>query len=161
MASKTRPKKAYKPRDPMAVLLKTQPWRIKAVFDPLLAIVEQLEREGTKDVARDGTAIFRDHCDGHWYDSHVALIGVCEAYEIHEKRAGIVINMEPLRRLANKLKYDMPVFASDTQDVRACFARMHQASLSMTVGYARELIRDTQIQEQFAELQIEQLREAA
>lgn len=133
-------------------LLKTQPWRIKAVFDPLLSIIEQLERDGTKDVTNDGTAIFKDAVDGHWYESYTAIIGVVEAYEIHEKRAGITIDLEPLRRLAKKLEYDMMIFPSDTQDCRACFARMHSASLSMTVGYARELIKDAQIQEKMAEV---------
>ena len=151
MAQKKR-SKSYRPRTGDNIKLKMQPWKIKAVFDPLLAIIEQLEREGTKDVAPDGTAIFKDHVDGCWYDSHVALIGVCEAYEIHELRSGMPLNMEPLRRLANKLKYDMPVFESDTQDVRACFDRMRAATLEMTAGYARELVRDTQIQEKLQEV---------
>lgn len=156
MASSKRTKKARKPWNPDNALLKTQPWRIKAVFDPLLAIVDQLERDGTKDVTNGGTAIFKDAVDGHWYESCTAIIGVVEAYEIHEKRAGIKINLEPLRRLAKKLEYDMVIFPSDTQDCRACFDRMRKESLGMTVGYARELIRDTQIQEQ-----VEKLKEAA
>lgn len=156
MASNKRPKKRHIPRDATNCLIKTQPWRLNAVFDPLLAIINQLEQNGTKDVANDGTAIFLDLGDGHWYDSSVAIIGVAEAYEIHEKRAGIKINLEPMRRLAKKLEYDMPIFASDTKDVRACFVRMRAASMNMTLAYARDLIRDTQIQEQ-----IEKLKEAA
>jgi hypothetical protein len=153
MATKKREKKRHVPRDPAKCLIKTQPWRLNAIFDPLLAIVDQLERDGTKDVANNGIAIFKDVVDGHWYDSSVAIMGVVDAYEIHEKRAGIKIDMEPLRLLAKKLEVDMPVFASDTEAVRACFDRMRRASMTMTLGYARELIRDTQIQEAAQKLQ--------
>jgi len=145
-------RKRYKPRNPDSIKLKMQPWKIHALFAPLIAIIEQLEQQGTKDVASDGTAIFRDRNDGHWYDSFVAITGVCEAFEIHERRSGASIGMEPLRQLANKLKYDMPVFSSDTQACRECFHRMRTAALEMTAGYARDLVRDTQIQEQLQEV---------
>lgn len=133
-------------------LLKTQPWRIKALFDPLLAIVEQLEIEGTTDIQNDGTAVFKDVVDGYWYESYTAIMGVVDVFEIHEKRAGVMIDLEPLRRLALKLKNDVDILLCDTEDCRACFARMHSASLIMTVGYASELIKDTLIQEKMAEV---------
>ncbi|MBC3906222.1 hypothetical protein [Undibacterium umbellatum] len=156
MASSKRTKKVRKPWNPDNALLKTQPWRIKALFDPLLAIVDQLECDGTADIQNDGTAVFKDVVDGYWYESYTAIMGVVDVFEIHEKRAGVVIDMEPLRRLASKLKNDVDILLCDTEDCRACFNRMHSATLRMTVGYASGLIRDTQIQEQ-----VERLKEAA
>lgn len=141
--------KAYRPgRTGDAIKLKMQPWKVKAVFDPLLAILDQLEQHGTIDTTPKGQAIFRDHNDGFWYDSHAAVIGVVEAYEIHERRSGRVLNLEPLRQLANKLKYAAPVFAADTAAARACLDRMRAETIQMTAGYARDLIKDFQIREE-------------
>ncbi|MFZ6655915.1 hypothetical protein [Undibacterium sp. TJN19] len=147
MASKKREKKKYVPRDSTKCLFKTQPWRLNAVFDPLLAIVHQLERDGTVDVSANGTPMFKDVVDGYWYDSAYAIMGVVDAYEIHEKRAGVTIDLSPLRLIATKLQNDQGITDMDVQQARSCFERMRKAAMSMTLGYAAELIRDTQIQE--------------
>ncbi len=147
MATKKREKKRYVPRDPANCLIKTQPWRLNAVFDPLLAIVDQLDQHGTIDVSGNGTPMFKDVVDGYWYDSAYAIMGVVDVYEIHEKRADVKIDMEPLRVIATKLRDDLEITTEDIKQVRACCDRMRTASMAMTVGYAAELIRDTQIQE--------------
>ena len=149
MASKKPRNKAYRPKYAGEnVKLKMQPWKVAAVFNPLEAIINQLETHGTVDAARNGTAIFRDAIDGHWYESSAAIIGVVDAYEIHEIRTGRSMDLEPLRRLANKLKYDMPIFQTDTDDCRACFTRMKRETIEMTAGYARDLIKDFHIKEE-------------
>ncbi len=149
MSSAKKRNKAYRPgRTGDAIKLKMQPWKVKAMFDPLLAIFDQLEQDGTIDTTTKGQAIFRDHNDGFWYDSHAAVMGVVEAYEIHERRSGRLLNLEPLRQLANKLKYAAPVFAADTAAARECLARMRAETLQMTAGYARDLIKDFQIREE-------------
>jgi hypothetical protein len=130
------------------IKLKMQPWKVKAVFDPLIAIIDQLEQDGTIDTTTSGQAVFRDHNDGVWYDSPVAIMGVVDAYEIHERRVGRILHLEPLRQLANKLKYAAPVFAVDTQAARVCLSRMRAETIEMTVGYARDLIKDFQIMEE-------------
>src|ERR1700681_5051111 len=91
--------KSYRPRDPDAIKLKMQPWKIAAVMNPLLAIVDQLEHQGDIDVTHKGQAVFKDHNDGVWYDSPAAIRGVVDAYEIHERRTGTVLNLDALRRL--------------------------------------------------------------
>ena len=139
--------KKYHPKSDDNIKLKMQPWKIKAVFDPLEAIIDQLEQHGTIDATPSGTAIFKDAIDGHWYESHEAIMGVVEAYEIHEIRSGRVIDLLPLRQLAQRLKYDMPIFQADTTACRACFARMKAETMQMTAGYARDLITDFQIKE--------------
>lgn len=130
------------------VLLKSEPWKIHAVFNPLEAIIDQLEQDETIDVTPGGVAIFQDRKDGCWYDSVVAIMGVVEAYELHEVRNNRVINLEPLRQLANKLKYGMSIFSSDTEAVRACLKRMRVETMQMTADYAKQLIQDIQIKEE-------------
>ena len=147
MAKTKRRNKAYKPRDPESILLRFEPWKVAAVMNPLESIVDQLERDGTIDVADDGQAVFKDHCDGVWYYSPVAILGVVDAYEIHERRAGVQLQLDPLRRLANKLKYQMMIDQNDTAAARGCLERIRAATLNMTAGYAKRLIKDFQIME--------------
>lgn len=148
MTAKKKRCKTYKPRHlGEHIKLKMQPWKVAAVFDPLTAILDQLENEGTIDATQKGTAVFKDHCDGVWYDSSVAIMGVVEAYEIHEIRAGCSLELAGLRKLANKLQYGMPISADDTKAARACLGRMKAATIEMTAGYARDLIKDFQIKE--------------
>ncbi|WP_211475085.1 hypothetical protein [Collimonas humicola] len=134
------------------IKLKMQPWKVKAVFDPLLAILDQLEQDGTIDTTTRGQAVFRDHNDGVWYDSPVAIMGVVDAYEIHERRTGRLLGLEPLRQLANKLRYAAPVFSADTLAARACLTRMRAETIEMTAGYARDLIKDFQIMEELQKI---------
>jgi hypothetical protein len=130
------------------IKLKAQPWKVAAVFNPLEAILDQLEQQGTIDATPAVVAIFKDAIDGHWYESSVALMGVVDAYEIHERRTGRKIDLAALAQLANKLKYDMPIFSDDTQACRACLARMKAETVQMTAGYAKQLITDFQLMEE-------------
>lgn len=148
MAGNNKPRKAHKPSwNNGGAKLKTQPWKLRSVFDPLESIIDQLEQEGTINTSDTGTPMFKDETDGHWYCSVSALNGVVEAYEIHEKRFGRNLNLEPLRQLSNKLQYGMLIFDSDTKAVRACLARMRLETMQMTSAYAKELVKDFQIKE--------------
>jgi hypothetical protein len=149
MAGNRRPRKPHRQKwNGAGVKLKTEPWKVAAIFNPLTAILDQLEQDGTIDIAGNGTAIFKDHNDGCWYDSSVAIMGVVEAYEIHERRTGRVLDLGPLRQIANKLKYDMPITSDDTAAARACLVRMKAETVEMTSGYAKQLIVDFQIMEE-------------
>ncbi len=149
MGASTKPRKAYQPRwNAGGVKLRSQPWKVAAVFGPLEAILDQLEQHGTIDVAANGTAIFKDAVDGTWYDSAVAILGVVEAYEIHERRHQRKLELEPLRRLANMLGYGMRITGADTAAARACLARMRAETVEMTSDYAKGLIRDFKIKEE-------------
>lgn len=147
MAAQKKRNKKYRPKPQGdTIKLKMQPWKVRSVFQPLESILDQLEQHGTIDVA--GTQpVFRDQNDGHWYDTPAALLGVCDAYEIHETRTGRPLELQPLRQLANKLNAGMPIFASDTEACRACLTRMKAETIEMTAGYARDLIKDFQIKE--------------
>lgn len=142
----SKPRKPYRPRDPAQLKLKYRPWTIAAVFNPLIEILDQLEQEGTIDETTAGQAVFKGR-DGYWYDTAAAVLGVVEAYEIHEVRTQVSLGLTPLRQLANKLQYSMPVFQADVDQCRACLARMKAATCDMTAGYAQELLNDYRIKE--------------
>lgn len=152
MAQKKKRNKAHRPQQPGAQLLKTQPWKVAAVFNPLVAILDQLEQEETIDVAANDLPVFKDAMDGRWYDTVAAVNGVIEAYEMHEERAGVELNLQPWRRLANKLQYGMMIFESDTKACRECLDRMKRATLTMTSDYAKTLIMDFQSKESAAKV---------
>lgn len=148
MAGTKKPRKAYRPGwNSGGVKLMAQPWKLKAVFGPLEAILDQLEQDGTVDAAGNGAPVFKDEVDGHWYCTVSALNGVIDAYEIHERRYNRNLNLEPLRQLSNKLKYGMPIFESDTKACRAALQRMRVETMQMTADYARQMIKDFQIKE--------------
>jgi len=152
MARNKRPPKPYRPKYTEAnIKLKFQPWKVHAVFSPLESILEQLEDEGTIDVA-GANPVFQDHNDGCWYQSAPAIRGVVEAYQIHERRTGVPLDLEPLRVLANKIEYGMPIFEADTKACWECLARMRRETMEMTAAYARELINDYKILEALQEI---------
>jgi hypothetical protein len=149
MGANKKPRHAYRAKwNSGGTKLRSQPWKIAAVFNPLTAIIDQLEQHGTNDVAADGTAVFKDALDGTWYDSSVAILGTVEAYEIHERRHQRALGLEPLRRLAKMLEYGMPITGTDTATARACLERMRGETVEMTSDYAKQLIKDFQIMEE-------------
>ncbi|QDD62666.1 hypothetical protein EJD96_00170 (plasmid) [Herbaspirillum seropedicae] len=150
MTAQKKRAKAYKPGRLAGenIKLKLQPWKVAALMNPLTSILDQLEQEGTIDVTgQKGVAVFRDHNDGHWYESSVAIAGVVEAFEIHEIRFGLDLHLDGLRKLGKALEYGMPVDAHQTAAARDSLKHIRAATLEMSAGYARDLIQDFQIKE--------------
>lgn len=143
--------KAFRPRDPSLIKLKMQPWKVAAVMNPLTAIIDQLEQQGTIDVAGADEPVFKDAVDGDWYHSPTAIMGVVEAYEIHERRTGLSLHLDGLRKLAKLLQYHMPINAKQTAAARESLRHIRAATLEMTAGYALSLVKDFQIMEAIQE----------
>ncbi len=146
-ASKRR--KAYRPSIGLGdgIKLKMQPWKVQAIMVPLESIIDQLEQQGTIDVCND-EPVFRDYVDGDWYHTPAAIMGVVEAYEIHEIRSGLNLHLVGLRKLASLLEYKMPINAAQTTAARLSLKHIRAATIEMTAGYARDLIKDFQIKEE-------------
>ncbi|MCA7083440.1 hypothetical protein K7G19_07480 [Cupriavidus sp. DB3] len=115
------------------------------MFDPLEAILDGLERDGEVTTTRDGTPIFRDMNDGHYYETAPALEGIIDAFHTHALRQNRPMPLEPLRVLARKLRYAMPLEMSDIKAARAAVRVLRAESMEMTLQYANDLIRTTQI----------------
>jgi hypothetical protein len=146
MSSKKKRNKPYRIKSfSGSAKLKKWSWRVALTFSPVIAILDQLEQEGTVDVNAEGDAIFLDPTDGLWHDSFVAIMGMADFYEFHERRSGRILDVSPLSQLANKLKCGTQILTIDTQAARACLSRIHAETLEMTVDYIDELVQDFQI----------------
>lgn len=146
MSRSQKPRKPYRPRWNLGgIKIRSEPWRVAAVFDPLEAILDGLERDGEVTTTCDGTPIFRDMNDGHYYETAPALEGIIDAFHTHSLRQNRPMPLEPLRVLARKLRYAMPLEMSDIKAARAAVKVLRAESMEMTLRYANDLIRTTQI----------------
>jgi hypothetical protein len=139
--------KSQKPRKPMrkawnqgGVMIRTQPWKINTAFGPIEGIIDQLERDGTNDEI-NGIAVVKDLSDGAWCNAPVAIIGMIEAFEIHERRTGRILGMGPLRLIAQRLEDGADIYDDETAAARAAINRMKAETMQMTAEYGAELIR--------------------
>lgn len=145
--SRSKPRnKVYHPRPAGARTLRTQPWKLRNVFQPLEDILNQMEASGFSDADRRGTPIFRSQKDSCWYTSAPAINGVADAYQIHAQRSGRAMPVEPLRRVANKLHYGSMLFASDLAAMRAALAVLRNETMDMTEDYAHSLLQTVCVQ---------------
>lgn len=146
MSKSKKPRKAYRPSwNAGGVKLRTEPWKVEAVFRPLEMILAVIERDGTVTTTVAGVPIFQDTNDGCWYETAPAVEGIVCAYEIHSKRSGRAMPLEPLQRLVQKLRYAMPLQQTDVDAARAALAVLRRETMDMRSDYARDLVRTTQV----------------
>lgn len=148
--SRQKPKrnKKYRPRDIGAAPLLSHLHVIYAVFSPVYRVIDQIECEGTIDVAGDGMAVYQAAKDGKWYSFADGLLGLVEAYEIWERRSGQNLNMIPLKQLIARIKYNTAITEIETRAARSAVDRMRRATMRITAYEAEEMLRDFQIKEE-------------
>lgn len=160
MPSSKKPRHKHKMKFTGRQKLLTQPWKTQAVFEPLEAILDQLETEGTLTVVahgcQAGLPVFQVSTESTWYAAAPALRGVIEAFEIHEQRTGRAMPLTPLRRLAMKFEVNMPIFDSETKAARAAMEALRCESHLLPSDYAADLVQVTQIA-----AEIDRIKEAA
>ncbi|AVF41523.1 hypothetical protein AL486_18835 [Pandoraea apista] len=127
-------------------------WKVSATFDPVTAILDELEQQGTVNVDEKGRAVLRNSADGQWYTASESIMGIVDAYEIHESRCGRRMPLEPLRQLARKLDVGMPLFDTDTVPARAAIATLRAETMNMRADYARDLANTVSIQDKLQQV---------
>ena len=145
---KPRRNKKYRPRDLGTAPLISHMHVIYAVFSPVYRVIDQMERDGTIDVAGDGMAVYKAAKDGKWYSFADGLLGLVETYEIWERRSGRNLNMLPIRQIIARIKYDTAITEIETRAARSAVDRMRYATMRMTAYEAEEMLRDFQIKEE-------------
>ncbi len=124
-------------------LLRVQPWRVMAVFQPLERVLARLEIDGTVDT--DGRqVVFKEGTREDWYDLPAAIRGVAQFHEL-AGRHGVTVDVTPLERFANKLEADSPIFERDIAKVRECIDACRQQALRLRVSQAVEILKTVQI----------------
>ncbi|USE79005.1 hypothetical protein NDR89_20425 [Cupriavidus gilardii] len=140
------PRKKYRPSwNGGNVKLRCEGWKVDAVFRPLETILDGLERDGAVTATAAGVPIFRDANDGCWYETAPAVEGVACAFEMHAKRQGRAVPIEPLLVLARKLRYAMPLEQADVAAARQALEALRAEAMQMTAAYARDLVQNTRI----------------
>ncbi len=122
------------------------PMIVKADYclSPLDAIFTQLELRGELDCLPDGTPIFTA-MDGHTYPIHGAVDGVAEFFDQWAVRSDEVLELAPLRQLAKRLEYGMPIGWMLLDDVKALMPILRRVAGRMRPDEASGLILGTQI----------------
>lgn len=163
MAGNKKPRKKYVPgRSSAHVKLRAQPWKIHAVFEPIEAILDEIEHSGTVSVTEDGTPIFSEMAHNEIYEFVPSLGGLIEAFDLHAERNSLPIVTEPLKRMCVKLDKGQMLDQFDMADCRRSIALLKGQSADMEAEYAYKLIRDIQIKFEIEGRQeAVQLKEAA
>ena len=132
-------------------ILRVQPWRVMAVFQPLERVLARLEIDGTIETA-GRQVVFKEDSRGGWYDMVAAIRGVAQFHELAGKH-GVAVDVKPLERFANKLESDSPVFEQDIAKVRECIDACRQQALRLRVSQAVEILKTVQISEAMDDLE--------
>lgn len=127
--------------DPM---LRTQPWRITAVFSPLERILHRLEVDGTVETT-GRMIVFREDGAGGWYDLVAALRGIIEFHDIASRRFRLLADTDAMTRFANKLEAGAPLFESDMRAVRNNIDSCKRQAMNLRVSQAVEIVQTIQI----------------
>lgn len=135
-------------------LLRHQPWRITAVFDPIERLLHRIETDGTVD-AHGSQIVFSEHGRGGWYDLVEALRGLIEFHDIAAEKHGLPASTEAMTKLANKLAYDSPIFEADIAAVRQDIAACKRQALGMRISQAKAIIQVIQIQNEVTRLKLD------
>lgn len=125
-------------------LLRTQPWKIYAVFEPIETILTRMERDGTIDAA-SGVPVFCEHGAGGWYEVGPALEGVLQFHEIATRRYALPCDPSGLQRIAKKLDVGAPIFEADIAAARASINSCKRQAMALRQSQATDIIDTVRI----------------
>jgi hypothetical protein len=163
MAGNRKPRKPYNPQSRAGrVKLRAQPWKIHAVFEPVEAILDEIEQSGTVNVTEDGTPIFSELAHNDIYEFVPSLCGLVDAFDLHAERNSLPIATNALKTVCVKLDKGQMLDQFDLAGARRDIAALKVQSGDMEADYAYRLIRDIQIKfELEAQQERAQMMEAA
>lgn len=120
------------------------PWKVQAVWAPLDQVLSRIELDGTVETAM-GKPVLHDDANSGWYEIAPAVEGIAQFHEIAAARHGWAIDLGPLHRIAAKLRYGSPIFASDIAEVRACAETCKRHALQLTGTEAEDILQTVRI----------------
>ncbi|MRR49403.1 MAG: hypothetical protein EG825_00585 [Rhodocyclaceae bacterium] len=125
-------------------LLRTQPWKVVAVFQPIEHFLHKLEVDGTVETT-GRHVVFQADVEKHWFDLVEAIRGVIQFHHIARDRYGLDVNTEALERLTNKLDVAAPIFLGDIEAVRRDIASCKQQALRLRLSQAEDILTTIRI----------------
>lgn len=88
-----------------------------------------------------GAAVFRNPQDGVWYDIPEALAGWIALWERIDAKHGLGLDMDPARKIANRLRYGSPITPELVQQCAALVVRCKRAYRGMDVYEIGSLVK--------------------
>ena len=122
------------------------------VLDPVEAIIEQIERDGTVTQTVKGMPIFKTP-DGHYASTVDSLLGLIHAFELCETRFKTSLPLEPLREFCRGLPYDWPVTESMLARMKLSLVALRQFLNWANDAKMADIVQTVQIADEFRSLQ--------
>jgi hypothetical protein len=125
------PRKRYRPRAVFAGSRRPSIDEAWVVFEPLFRLFDQLRTGYVDDAA--GRPIMKEW-DGEWCEIAPALLGWADCWSRIAEAERLVLDTEPLRRIARKLAAVCPLTEAEVEAGRASMMLTHAAFLRLPVG---------------------------
>lgn len=108
--------------------------KLDMTFSPIEKWLDTFKETGEYDVlSQGGVAIFQPQGDkDDWFPIVESFLAVCDTYELIARNVGVPDQTEPMRLLARKIHYDMPLAASEITAAKATIAWMRQITEALT-----------------------------
>ena len=119
--------------------------RAEAVYQPLRAILAEIERTGCVDSV-GGRPCFK--CSDGWYETAPAIGGVVDFLDLATDRHGWSINTRPLEVIGLRLAANAPITPEDIAKARQTIKQAIDLSITLTVDEASDILRTVQIRHQ-------------
>jgi len=145
MARSTKPRKKYVPKWNAGKTLRTEPWKVAAVFGPVESILDRLERDGEISIDPDDRPLFNDQIDGNHYALAPSMRGLTDAFDLHRERQGKPLVSSGLLGLVSRLESGDDIDQADIDAARKSVAAMRADALEMSGEYAAGLVKTCQI----------------
>lgn len=155
MPSNKKPRRKYNPARIQNICNKPRLDSVYMLFNPLYTVFDRMEADAIECI--NGKAVFVAF-DGSWCEVAPAMIGWADCWERIGRNEGIAFDGEPLRRLANKISYDIPLTQDDLALGRAKIEETRRMFMSLPVSATK---RHAQTEQIAIELDRLKLKEAA
>lgn len=113
-------------------------------FRPFYAMLNQLENDGTIDMATGDIPVVFVPLEEAWVPVIPAVEGIIRTYTLYAQENGIEPQCDGLRRLTRKLELMMPLMVPDVVAARASMDWMRQTSITMTPAHFRRYADELQ-----------------
>jgi hypothetical protein len=143
MPRSSKPRRQYNPARNRVVVNKPRLDSALRVFEPVFAAFDKLA-SGEIETVR-GAPVFKDW-SGEWCELAPAIDGWADCWDRICRNQGIDIDLEPLRKLARKLDYGIPLTEDDVSAGRAVIDETRSAFVSLPVEVTRAHAVTEQIQ---------------
>ena len=156
MPSNKKPRRKYNPARIQKISNKPRLDSVYHLFQPIYTAFERMEADEIECI--NGKAVFMAF-DGSWCELAPAMIGWSDCFERIGRNEGIPFDGDPLRRLANKIGYNIPLTKEDLASGRAKIEETRRMFVSLPVSATKHHAQTEQIAIEFEKLNL--IKEAA